>query len=147
MRSMLLTGLSVASIGFGIALWSEPSHAQQQAPRAPVVHVSPDGNTRQYLESYTLENGDVFILEVVTVPPGGRIAPHTHPVVGHNYILQGEVESQYEGEEIKRLKAGDSLQDKIAVEHKLWRNTSSTVPLKFLVAFTVRKGQPFLMPK
>lgn len=131
----------------GIAALITPAAvAAQQAPRSPAV-TSPDGNTRQNLEIAKTESGDNFVLEMVTVPPGGSIAPHSHPVVGHNYILQGEVDSQYDGEEVKHLKAGDTVQDKVGVVHRLWRNTSTTVPLKFLVAFTVKQGQPFLSLK
>lgn len=131
------------AIGLAVAL---PGHAAkaQQKPQSSVAKPSPDGNTRQYLEVYTYENGDQFVLELVTIPPGGQIAPHVHPVAAHNYILEGEVDSQYDGEDVKHLKAGDTVQDKIGVLHKLWRNTSASAPLRVLIAFTVRKGQPFL---
>ena len=104
-----------------------------------------DGNTREFLERYTNEAGEEFILELVTIPPLGSIPPHTHPVVGHNYVVQGVAESQYEGREMRVLRVGDHYQDEIGVTHKIFRNPSRTEPLKFLIAFTIRKGGKFVV--
>jgi len=107
--------------------------------------VSAEGIVRTTLESYVNDNGEELRLVLITVPPGVSAPVHHHPVVAHNYILEGIAETQYEGEELKRFTAGQSYQDKANVSHKIFRNPDRTLPLKFLIAYAVKKGQPFLL--
>lgn len=80
---------------------------------------------------------------LVTYPPGSQSEPHVHPVPGMNYIVEGAVESQYEGEEKRFFKAGDSYLDLAGKAHVTFRNTSQTELLKFLIACKIKKGVAF----
>jgi quercetin dioxygenase-like cupin family protein len=107
--------------------------------------ISPDGIVRTTLESYTNENGEDFRLVLTTYPPGVGLPAHHHASVAHNYVLEGVAESQYEGEELKRFVAGQSYQDKAQTSHKIFRNGDRSAPLKYLIAYTVKDGEPFLL--
>jgi hypothetical protein len=43
------------------------------------------------------------------------------------------------------FKAGESHQDKAETRHTIFRNPDRKSPLKYLIAYTVKKGQPFLI--
>ena len=87
-------------------------------------------------------------LEIILIEyqPGAAGTAHLHPVVGLNYIIEGTAESQYEGEALKTFHAGDSYQDPANKRHLIFRNASTTEPLKFLVACKIPKGQSFVEP-
>jgi quercetin dioxygenase-like cupin family protein len=107
--------------------------------------VSPDGIIRTTLESYVNDAGEEFRLVLTTYPPGAGLPLHHHPSVAHNYILEGVAESQYAGEELFRFTSGQSYQDKASVQHMVFRNPDRTAPLKYLIAYTVKKGAPYLI--
>jgi quercetin dioxygenase-like cupin family protein len=108
--------------------------------------VSPDGISRTVLENYVNElAGEEFKMVLTTYPAGVGLPVHHHPFVAHNYVLQGVAESQYLGEDLKRFQAGESYQDKAEVEHTIFRNPDSKSPLQYLITYTVKKGQPFLI--
>jgi quercetin dioxygenase-like cupin family protein len=105
------------------------------------------GITRKLIEEHAIA-GTNRVLQLIRAdfPPGAQSPPHTHPAVGLNYILTGEVDSQYEGEPVNHYKAGDSYQDPAGKKHLLFRNASPTKPLTFLIAVELEKGQPFFQP-
>ena len=82
-------------------------------------------------------------MTLVTFPPGAQSSPHVHPVPGMNYIIEGTVESQYEGGPLEHYKTGDTYLDQKDRVHAVFRNTSSTKPLRFLIACKIGKGVPF----
>jgi quercetin dioxygenase-like cupin family protein len=89
------------------------------------------------------ETDEELQLISVTFPPGSGSSPHLHPVQGMNYILEGTVESQYEGGPLEHYKAGDTYLDEKDRVHVIFRNTSSTAPLRFLIFCKIRKGVAF----
>jgi len=107
--------------------------------------VSPDGIVRTTLESYINDAGEDFRLVLTTYPPGVGLPLHHHPSVAHNYILEGVAESQYEGEALFRFTSGQSYQDKASVKHQIFRNPDRSAPLKYLIAYTVKKGESYLL--
>ncbi|MFS4895279.1 cupin domain-containing protein, partial [Staphylococcus aureus] len=79
--------------------------------------------------------------------PAGIVVPvHYHPTVGLNYVLHGVAESQYEGEDLLRLTAGDSFQDRANTPHLLFRNPDRAAPVIILISHVLKKGQPFFIP-
>jgi quercetin dioxygenase-like cupin family protein len=80
------------------------------------------------------------VLFLITMPPGGAAPVHAHPGMGVGYVLEGIYESQYEGEELQRFKAGDAIYDLAHTPHLIARNASTTLPLRFLMTFVVEKG-------
>jgi quercetin dioxygenase-like cupin family protein len=116
-----------------------------QTPMPDRTVISADGIVRTTLESYTNEDGEDFRLVLITYPPSVGLPSHHHPSVAHNYVLEGVAESQYEGEELKRFAAGESYRDRAQVAHTVFRNGDRTSPLKYLIAYTVKRGQSFLL--
>jgi quercetin dioxygenase-like cupin family protein len=115
----------------------------QSAEPAP----QPTAISRKVISEHAIDGtSKVLQLILVEVPPGAQSVPHTHPAVGLNYIISGEVDSQYEGEVVKRFKAGDSYQDPAGRKHLLFKNISTTEPLKFIIAVELEKGQVFMQP-
>jgi quercetin dioxygenase-like cupin family protein len=107
--------------------------------------VSPNGVIRTTLQNHINADGEEFRMVLTTYPPGVGLPVHHHPSVAHNYILEGVAESQYEGEELQRFTAGGSYQDKADAQHTIFRNPDTTSPLKYLIVYTVKKGQPYLI--
>ena len=73
-------------------------------------------------------------MEVVNFPPGSTSPAHRHPCPTFGYILEGEIESVFEG--IRHVyKKGDSFYEKPFGLHSLTRNNDPKKPAKLLVLF------------
>lgn len=108
--------------------------------------VSANGISRATLENHVNEQtGEEFKLVLAICPPGVGVPPHHHTAVGQNYVLEGVVKSQYAGEDLKVLYAGESFQDHADIQHAVYRNPDRNSALRWLTAYTVKKGQPFLI--
>jgi quercetin dioxygenase-like cupin family protein len=136
--------LCLAGLG-GAAFALSPTRLAAQLAEARPTVVTPDGISRTTLESYDNGVGEEFRLVLNEYPPGVGLPIHHHPGVGHNYVLEGVAESQYEGEALQRFTAGQSYQDKALAPHLVFRNGDRAAPLKYLIAYIVKKGQPFLI--
>jgi quercetin dioxygenase-like cupin family protein len=123
------------AIAFG-TLFSQVTLAQ---PKAPI--------TRKIIERQDIAGTpDELEMILIEYQPGAEAPPHVHPVVGLVYIIEGAAESQYEGEPGKIFHAGDSYQDLANKTHVVFRNTSKTKPLRFVVACKIPKTQQFSVP-
>ncbi|MDR6942160.1 cupin domain-containing protein [Mucilaginibacter pocheonensis] len=91
-----------------------------------------------------ISNKEVQML-VVTFPPSSVSAPHRHPVPTFGYLLEGELESTFEGKTY-HYKPGDSFYEKPNGLHAVTRNTSANKPAKLLVFFIAEKGKPSTVP-
>jgi quercetin dioxygenase-like cupin family protein len=136
--------LCLAGLG-GSAFALSPTRLLAQPGETRPTVVTPDGISRTTLESYENGRGEEFKLVLTVYPPGIGLPVHHHPGAGHNYVLEGVAESQYEGEALKRFTAGQSYQDKGLVPHLIFRNGDGEAPLKYLIAYIVKRGQPFLI--
>jgi quercetin dioxygenase-like cupin family protein len=138
-RRLFLGGMAGAAAAF----LTRPLQAQTAEPGNTIV--TTDGIVRTTLQNYQSDTGDEFKLVLTTYPPGVGLPLHHHPTVAHNYVLEGVAESQYEGEPLLRFTAGESYQDKAFTKHLIFRNADQHTPLKCLIAYTVKKGEPFLI--
>jgi quercetin dioxygenase-like cupin family protein len=103
--------------------------------------------SRKVIERTDIAGSDEELrLMLVEFPPEFSNVAHTHPVIGLCYVIEGIAESQYEGEALKRLHAGDSYQDSATKKHLLFRNASKTDALKFTCSAKIKKGQEFMQP-
>ncbi len=103
---------------------------------------------RKLLEREDVPGGDEELrLFSVEVAPGYSVPPHSHPVAGVCYVIEGAAETQYEGEAAKVVRAGDSFKDQAGKRHSVFRNPSLTDQLKFLCATKIKKGQDYLLPE
>jgi quercetin dioxygenase-like cupin family protein len=80
-------------------------------------------------------------LFLITYPPGADASNHSHPVVGVGLVLSGMMVSAFDEDSEELLTAGQSFTDRASF-HRVSRNGSQTEPLKFVIAYTVRKGEP-----
>lgn len=138
-RRLFLAGM----VGAVSAFSAKPLFAQITSPDN--TSVSSNGIIRTILQSYEDSEGNEFRLVMTTYPPGLGLPVHHHPSVGFNYILEGTAESQYIDEPLLTFKAGDSYQDKANAQHLIFRNADRVNPLKYLITYTTKKGQPFLI--
>jgi quercetin dioxygenase-like cupin family protein len=99
--------------------------------------------TRELLECSQVRDmpGWETRLFLITYPPGADGSGHSHPVVGLGYVLQGTMVTAFDDESEEIITAGRSFQDKASF-HRVSKNGSQTEPMRFLIAYTVRTGQP-----
>ncbi len=144
-ESDLTRRLFIGGLAGSASIFATASLADQLAAAQPAT-ASPNGITRTTLENYVNEQtGEEFRLVLATCPPGVGVPPHHHTAVGHNYVLEGVAESQYTGEDLKVLRTGETFQDHANIQHTIYRNPDRNSPLRWLTAYTVKKGQPFLI--
>jgi quercetin dioxygenase-like cupin family protein len=75
---------------------------------------------------------------ILTLQPGEETGRHTHGVPGFGYVLEGEVTVDYEGQDSRIYKAGDSILETTAVVHN-GRNTGQG-PMRILAVFMGAEG-------
>jgi quercetin dioxygenase-like cupin family protein len=87
----------------------------------------PEWETRLYLIEYS---------------PGADGSGHYHPVVGLGYMLSGSILSAFADEKLVPIKEGESFVDAAHLVHTVSRNASQIEPARFLIAYTVKLGEP-----
>lgn len=104
------------------------------------------GITRVTLEHHAVPGTDLEMrMVLITFPPSAASPVHHHPVAGLNYIVSGTAESAYGSAAPKVYHAGDTLQDVADTPHSVFRNADPHAPLKFLIFYTAKPGQPYLV--
>jgi quercetin dioxygenase-like cupin family protein len=95
------------------------------------------------LRTETLPKGDYRNAAIATVEyaPGGETKKHRHDVAIFAYVLEGAVESQLDGQEIKTYKKGDTWYEPPGTIHAVSRNASSTQPARLLVFAVGEEGK------
>jgi quercetin dioxygenase-like cupin family protein len=61
------------------------------------------------------------------------------------YVLDGELESQVEGQPLKVYKKGDTFYEPARGVHAVSRNPSKTEPVRFLAVFLTAKDEKDLV--
>jgi len=120
---------------------SEPTDGQAGAQQSGFA-----GVTRRTLERLPLpgDRRELAVVEV-TYPPGGAAPLHRHPVGGIIYIVEGVAESAYGGDQPRRYRAGETLQDRADVPNTLFRNCDPERPLRFLTIYALEPGRSYTM--
>ena len=72
----------------------------------------------------------------LTIKPGSSPA-HTHPRLGINYVVQGELHSQFEGGEIVKVNAGDGFEDLPDLKHTMIHNPG-TIDTVIVVSYVIK---------
>jgi len=81
-------------------------------------------------------------LYLIEYPPGADGSGHHHPAVGLGYMLSGTILSAFGDEPPTAIREGESFVDTAHEVHTVSRNASKTEPLRFVIAYTVRHGDP-----
>ncbi|PKO25150.1 MAG: hypothetical protein CVU35_05665 [Betaproteobacteria bacterium HGW-Betaproteobacteria-8] len=137
MKRITLLVILVAAMSQFMSLGYSKEKAQRK-----ITEVS-----RKVLERTDMVGSDEELrLMLVEFPPEYSNVAHSHPVAGLCYVIEGTAESQYEGEELKTIHAGDSYQDSATKKHLLFRNASKTEALRFICAAKINKETAFMQP-
>lgn len=99
--------------------------------------------TRKLLQTVVVEGlpGWETRLFLITYPAGADGSNHSHPVPGIGYVLEGTMVSAFDDDAESIVTAGESFRDKASF-HRVSRNGSETKPMRFLIAYTVKTGEP-----
>jgi quercetin dioxygenase-like cupin family protein len=99
--------------------------------------------TRELLQTAPVEGmpGWETRLFLITYPAGADGSGHSHPVPGLGYVLEGTMVTACGDDAEEVFVAGQSFQDKVGV-HRVSRNGSATEPMRFVIAYTVKTGEP-----
>ena len=79
---------------------------------------------------------------LVEYAPGADGSGHHHPVPGAGYMLSGCILSAFGDESPIAIREGESFVDDAHRVHSVSRNASETEPLRFVIAYTVKQGEP-----
>jgi len=97
-----------------------------------------------------VQKGDVSVpgreavVARVEIDPGAAAGRHSHPGDEISYVLEGEGELRIDGEDPRRVKAGDAFVIPANTVHDAL-NTGS-VPMKLVGVYVVDKGKPLATP-
>jgi quercetin dioxygenase-like cupin family protein len=81
-------------------------------------------------------------LYLIEYGPGADGSGHHHPVMGIGYVLSGRMLSAFDDDQPVTVLAGESFVDDAHRVHKIARNASDTEPMTFIIAYTVKQGEP-----
>lgn len=138
MRSLFFT-LVILSLSAQAEL-----HAQHHTPAVGSSTVVTN-ILQQLLNDPGLEGREVKML-IVDYPPGSTSPAHRHPCPTFGYVLEGEIESTFEGK-AHLYKKGDSFYEFTNGLHNSARNPHPTEPAKLLVFFIAEKDKPTYIPE
>lgn len=81
-------------------------------------------------------------LYLIEYLPGADGGGHHHPAVGLGYMLSGTILSAFADDEVISINEGQSFVDAAHLVHTVSRNASESDRARFLVAYTVKCGEP-----
>ena len=108
------------------------------------VAIAQEAIVRTPLQKSDFPEAHASHLMLITVAPGGVVAPHTHPGIEMGYVQEGEALMSIAGQPDRQLKAGDSYLVPAGTVHSA-KNTGST-PIKIIGSFVVDKTKPLASP-
>jgi quercetin dioxygenase-like cupin family protein len=81
-------------------------------------------------------------LYLIEYARGADGSGHHHPAVGLGYMLHGTILSAFGEKQPIAIREGESFVDAAHEIHTVSRNASQTEPLRFVMAYTVKRGEP-----
>ena len=88
--------------------------------------------------------GYVTLVAEVTIDPGILVGRHTHPGIESGYVVSGGLELPIEGQETRKLKAGDGFQVPVATPHAGAKNGDTKTVI--ISTYVIEKGKPLATP-
>jgi quercetin dioxygenase-like cupin family protein len=88
--------------------------------------------------------GREAVVARVEVAPGAKAGRHTHPGDEISYVTDGEVMLLVDGQEPRKVKAGESFVVPAGVVHDA--HNDSAAPVKLVGVYVVEKGKPLASP-
>jgi quercetin dioxygenase-like cupin family protein len=113
---------------------------------APSAHTQPQGIVAKPLLRTTLSGDDTkeAVISAVEFAPGGATGRHTHPGDEYAVVLQGTLELRIEGQEPRRVNAGEAYHNARGVIHET-RNVGDG-PARVVNTLIFEKGKPMSQP-
>jgi quercetin dioxygenase-like cupin family protein len=137
MKKFIFSSLFL-SVAFAINVKAQHSIADNITQTPPKVIF------KKTFNSPGLKNQEVQIV-MVPFAPGEVSGAHRHPVETIAYVLEGEIESTFNGK-VHRYKQGDVFYENPNLLHAESKNLSATKNAKLLVFFIGKSGKPFIIP-
>ncbi|MEJ1242276.1 cupin domain-containing protein [Chryseolinea sp. T2] len=128
-----------AAVLLGLLFVINNLYAQHHGSGTSAAKITDRIILQQILDEPALEGKEVQMV-IVDFPPGIVSGPHRHPCQTFGYLLEGELESEFEGKKYS-YKKGDSFYEFPNGLHSLTKNPSQTETAKLLVLFILDKGQ------
>jgi len=122
------------------------SKAKAQHPAQEATKHTPKVLFQREITSLPDVKGQEVKIVEVTLAPGEVANAHRHPQATIGYVLEGEVESTFEGHKYL-YKTGDTFWEEPNGLHNQTRNMSQTKEARLLVYFLGAKGTPFIVPE
>lgn len=137
MQNTVLITILAAAVLIGVEATASAQPAKSSTQNKPKITEST--LLRQMLNTPDIRNREVRI-EVVNFPPGSASPAHRHPCPTFGYLLQGQLESVFNGKH-HLYKTGDTFYEEPYGLHSVTRNSGSDTA-KLLVFFIAAKDQP-----
>lgn len=122
----------------------EKEHADLQAQmRAGVSSARPRGSGDAAIASQEkLANvpGKTLTVQIVDLPPGGKVPEHHHGGSTTDYVLSGAVRMQLRGGPALVYQTGQTLYEPIGSVHLFAENVSLTEPAKIMLIHVADNG-------
>ena len=130
-----MAGLAIAALAAGGA---------SSADNLPTAVTQTQGLKRIPLQKFDVPPGErEAIVAVVEIAPNTDVARHTHPGPETNYVLDGDLTLNVEGQAPKILKTGDSAYVAAGTPHAARSGANGA---KLVVVYIVEKGKPVATP-
>jgi quercetin dioxygenase-like cupin family protein len=128
----------------GLAITALAAGSAALAQNLPTAVTQTQGLKRIPLQKFDVPPGErEVVVAVVEIAANSDVARHTHPGPETNYILEGELTLNVEGQPPKMLKPGDSAYVPAGTPHAARTGPNGA---KLLVVYIVEKGKPLAMP-
>lgn len=113
---------------------------------APSAHTQPQGITAKPLLRTTVSGDDTkeTVIATAEFAPGATTGRHTHPGDEYAVVLEGTLELRIEGQEPRRVSAGEAYHNAKGVIHET-RNPGDK-PARVASTFVIEKGKPVSQP-
>lgn len=117
----------------------------QESGKESVTGIPPRLVFKQLIQTSGIKEQEVRMI-IVNFAPGEISTPHRHPNPTFGYVLEGELESTFDGH-VYHYKAGDAFYERPNGLHSGTRNMSKDKPAKLLAFVVGDKGKPVLIPE
>ncbi len=132
---------SIHAIALTASLFAVPALADEHK------HASADVKIAPLLKTELADlPGKEGLMITVELPPGHVSDAHRHRAHTFVYVLEGNIDMQVAGGELRHLKQGDTFYENSDDVHTVATNTSKTRPAKILVVFVKDRGAPPVLP-
>jgi quercetin dioxygenase-like cupin family protein len=137
----LITGISILVLLF---IQPDKLYAQDHAHQSTTAKITETYLLKKLLNQPGISNKEVQML-VVTFPPASVSPAHRHPFPTFGYLLEGELESTFEGKTY-HYKPGDTFYEYPNGLHVITKNNSPDKAAKLLVFFIAEKDKATTVP-